>query len=84
MFSVCKAAWKAKGHHVCRHGVFFTCAQSPTCPCLDQPLNPTSWGDAKYMPAWSKELQLITTARFELSKFQRLGQLRASCRQSLR
>ena len=66
-----------KGNRVCRHGVFFSQLQGPSCPCMGQTGSPNDWKHAKRMPALDFDMKAIVVEPFNLSTFKRLGQLQA-------
>ena len=73
-YSQRKLTWRASGHHVCRHGVFFRC--SPTAGCACMTLDPDfDWRSAEFMPTLDVDLKAITTTSFELSSYTRIGKL---------
>ena len=75
-----KAAWKASGKTVCRHGVFWrTCLRAP-CPCLAENFEHTAWLDATWMPALDHASKNLVVTPFDAQWFRRLGFLRAEMR----
>ncbi len=82
-FSVQKAAWRARGNWVCRHGVFFTSAQDRVCPCLDPFTNAQDFQHARWMPSLDSTLKFLVTAPFSLESYRRLGKLQAEMRRAL-
>ena len=79
-FSTRRAAWRANGYCVCRHGVFFKCGTMSSCPCMKTSADPSEWQYAQYMPAYSSELRAIIATRFSVTSFRRLGQIQAEMR----
>ena len=65
-FAIKKAAWRAQGKHVCRHGVFFDIAAPFTCPCSEPVRDDTDarWALARRMPAIDEDLRTIITTPF--------------------
>ena len=76
-FGVRKAAWRTKGQHVCRHGMFFAKGFGSTCDCASA--NPT-WEGVKRMPALDVQRKAIVTKAFDAKIIRRLGQLQADIR----
>ena len=72
-------AWRAKGHWVCRHGVFFL-HHWDRCPCMQADIwNPSwapTWQDARWMPAIDREMRAVVVQPFALTDYRRIGQIR--------
>jgi hypothetical protein len=83
-FDIRRREWRADGHKVCRHGVFFKAPPSKSCPRLDQ--DPDSahaddpWRGAKLMPRIDQSLKAIVVEKFNQESFARLGLLQAEMR----
>ena len=75
-----RAAWKLKGKHVCRHGVFFRGVPGRGCPCMDAEAHADDWRAAQFMPSLDGDLRAIIVVPFNLDRFQRLGILQAEVR----
>ena len=73
-----RATWRAAGHFVCRHGVFFDAVLE--CPCMNASSHATAWSTARRMPKLDEHLRVITTTRFHAASFRRLGSLQAEVR----
>jgi len=81
-FAVRKAAWRFKGKHCCRHGVFFSQRPEGACKCMDVASSVASdWQYAQYMPRLDEELKAIVVARFHLPSYARLTTLQSRARQ---
>ena len=78
-FSVRRVAWRKKGRHVCRHGVFFAAPVGTACQCMGD-AGHMVWTKAKFMPAIDLSLRGLIAVPFDPSRFQRLGQLQAQLR----
>ena len=64
-FSMRKAAWRARGWSVCRHGVFFEIGSSNfQCECM-LPDSPDKWQLARFMPKIDQNLRAIVTVPFQ-------------------
>ena len=82
-FGVRKAAWQAKGHPACRHGVFLTGSVVANCPCMrrELPLNHERERDeACFMLITDANLRCITVVLFQDNTFKKLRQLQAEMR----
>ena len=75
-----KAAWKAKGMVVCRHGVLWKKRQLASCPCMSNDIGHTAWIDARWMPALDHASQCLIVTPFDEQSFSRLGVLQAEMR----
>ena len=73
-----RATWRAAGHFVCRHGVFFDAVLER--PCMTASPHATAWSTARRMPKLDEHLRVITTTRFHAASFCRLGSLQAEVR----
>eukprot|EP00973_Karenia_brevis_P048398 6715791-Karenia_brevis.AAC.1 len=59
-FACKKAAWRAAGGIVCRHGILFAAAQADSpCPCMRESSAPEQWQHALWMPSLDQELKAI-------------------------
>ncbi len=75
-----RAAWRAKGQHVCRHVVFFRLPCGSTCPCMLESRSEDLWEHAMLMPAMDHELKALVVTPFCLDHFSRLAVLQAEAR----
>eukprot|EP00973_Karenia_brevis_P029226 4030976-Karenia_brevis.AAC.1 len=76
-FGTQKVAWRARGLHVCRHGMFFRSGFT-TCSCTAQE---PDWSGISYMPVIDQHLKALMVQRFDSTSVQRLGQLQSTMRQ---
>eukprot|EP00973_Karenia_brevis_P068285 9499557-Karenia_brevis.AAC.1 len=74
-YAVRKAAWIARGRHVCRHGMFFNRKPCHGCQCLAQ-----CWDHVSWMPKLDTELKALVIVPFQAHEIQRLGQIQAELR----
>ena len=74
-FGVRKAAWRTKGQHVCRHGMFYVSRPADGCQCILG-----DFGNAMYMPMVSTDLKQLVAVPFKNGSAKRLGQLQAELR----
>ena len=76
-FAAQKAAWRASGRFVCRHGMFFSSGFNGVCRCVERV--PT-WNGVVRMPALSAQLKDIIVVPFDAAAVQRIGVLQAQKR----
>ena len=82
-YSIRKKTWLARGHWVCRHGVFFTNLAGPhcKCPCLSASNSEeNTWKEAKFMPHLCPDLKALVVVPFNGKFLERLGVLQARSR----
>ena len=81
-FMTKKAAWRAKGRTVCRHGMFFKVGGRAECHCMNMSSEsrPPRCDDIALMPVLSVTLKEIVVAPFNAQTVKRLGELRAELR----
>eukprot|EP00973_Karenia_brevis_P029596 4082892-Karenia_brevis.AAC.1 len=65
-----RAAWRTKGLHVCRHGMFFRSGYGPSCACVQAVPN---FQGVQYMPVLDHLSKTILAKPFERDGVQRLG-----------
>ncbi len=70
---ITRAAWRSKGHTLCRHGTFFQVSPSGfQCPCtISEPSYEVLWAHAKVMPHIDNNLRSIVTVPYEPTQWQR-------------
>jgi hypothetical protein len=78
-FNAVKRAWRRRGAHVCRHGVFLNVQSVVACPCTVPRLE-ADWSQAVLMPALDPLTKCIITDTFDPLTFRRLGVLQAETR----
>ena len=81
-FRTVRAAWRAGGRRVCRHGICFNLplTRSHDCPCMDVDPNAIVWEKAAKMAKIDDDLKSIFAVRFNATSFERLGMLQAEVR----
>ena len=67
--------WRARGKHVCRHGVFFEITgHAYQCNCLNNAIA-DRWQAARFMPAIDDDLHMMVAVDFDDANRQTVQQL---------